>query len=75
MYEGNFVGWLRRLKAIGGSRITRRVCMGFLIKALVGLQDPMEDQKMDISPISDESCILDVAWEVVYCSKRYPPSG
>ena len=48
--------------------------MGFLIKALVGLQDPMEDQKMDISPISDESYILDVAWEVVYCSKRYPPS-
>ena len=26
---------------------------------------------MGISSFSDESCILDVTWEVVYCSKRY----
>ena len=26
---------------------------------------------MDISSFSDESCILDVTWEVVYYSKRY----
>ena len=26
---------------------------------------------MNISCFSDESCILDVTWEVVYCSKRY----
>ena len=26
---------------------------------------------MDISSFSDEGCILDVTWEVVYCSKRY----
>ena len=26
---------------------------------------------MNISCFSDERCILDVTWEVVYCSKRY----
>ena len=26
---------------------------------------------MDISPISDESRILDVKWQIVYRSKRY----
>ena len=26
---------------------------------------------MNISCFSDESCILDVTWEVVYCNKRY----
>ena len=34
----------------------------------------MGDQKTDISCFSDESCILDVTWEVVYCSKGYLPS-
>ena len=30
-----------------------------------------ENQKMDISVISDESRTLHVAWEVIYWSKRY----
>ena len=42
-----------------------------IFSVLDGIQDMMEDQKMDISCFSDESCILDVTWEVVYCSKRY----
>ena len=37
----------------------------------IGLQDLIGDQKVNISCFSDESCILDVTWEVVYCSKRY----
>ena len=37
----------------------------------IGLQDLIEGQKVNISCFSDESCILDVTWEVVYCSKRY----
>ena len=27
-------------------------------------------EKMDISPISDEGCMLNVAWKVMYFSKR-----
>ena len=42
-----------------------------IFSVLDGIQDMMEDQKMDISCFSDESRILDVTWEVVYCSKRY----
>ena len=37
----------------------------------IGLQDLIGDQKVNISCFLDESCILDVTWEVVYCSKRY----
>ena len=37
----------------------------------IGLQDLIGGQKTNISRFSDESCILDVTWEVVYCSKRY----
>ena len=37
----------------------------------IGLQYLIGDQKVNISCFSDESCILDVTWEVVYCSKRY----
>ena len=37
----------------------------------IGLQYLIEGQKVNISCFSDESCILDVTWEVVYCSKRY----
>ena len=37
----------------------------------IGLQDLIGGQKVNISCFSDESCILDVTWEVVYCSKRY----
>ena len=37
----------------------------------IGLQDLIEGQKVNISCFLDESCILDVTWEVVYCSKRY----
>ena len=37
----------------------------------IGLQDLIGDQKVKISYFLDESCILDVTWEVVYCSKRY----
>ena len=37
----------------------------------IGLQDLIEGQKVNISCFSDESCILDVTWQVVYCSKRY----
>ena len=37
----------------------------------IGLQDLIEGQKVNISCFSDESRILDVTWEVVYCSKRY----
>ena len=37
----------------------------------IGLQDLIEGQKVKISCFSDKSCILDVTWEVVYCSKRY----
>ena len=42
-----------------------------IFSVLDEIQDMMDDQKMDISCFSDESCILDVTWEVVYCSKRY----
>ena len=37
----------------------------------IGLQYLIGGQKVNISCFSDESCILDVTWEVVYCSKRY----
>ena len=37
----------------------------------IGLQDLIGGQKVNISCFSDESCILDVTWKVVYCSKRY----
>ena len=37
----------------------------------IGLQYLIGDQKVNISCFSDESRILDVTWEVVYCSKRY----
>ena len=37
----------------------------------IGLQDLIGDQKVNISCFLDESCILDVTWQVVYCSKRY----
>ena len=37
----------------------------------IGLQDLIGGQKVNISCFSDESCILDVTWEVVYCNKRY----
>ena len=37
----------------------------------IGLQYLIEGQKVNISCFSDESRILDVTWEVVYCSKRY----
>ena len=37
----------------------------------IGLQYLIGDQKVNISCFLDESCILDVTWEVVYCSKRY----
>ena len=37
----------------------------------IGLQYLIEGQKVNISCFSDESCILDVTWEVVYYSKRY----
>ena len=36
-----------------------------------GLQDLIEGQKVNILCFSDESRILDVTWEVVYCNKRY----
>ena len=42
-----------------------------IFSVLDEIQDMMDDQKMDILRFSDESCILDVTWEVVYCSKRY----
>ena len=42
-----------------------------IFSVLDEIQDMMDDQKMDISCFSDESRILDVTWEVVYCSKRY----
>ena len=42
-----------------------------IFSVLNEIQDMMDDQKMYISRFSDESCILDVTWEVVYCSKRY----
>ena len=45
------------------------------MEALAGLQDLMEDQKMKISFISDESCILDVTWIVVNCGKGHLLSG
>ena len=37
----------------------------------IGLQYLIGGQKVNISCFSDESCILDVTWEVVYYSKRY----
>ena len=37
----------------------------------IGLQYLIGDQKVNISCFSDESCILDVTWQVVYYSKRY----
>ena len=37
----------------------------------IGLQDLIGNRKVNISCFSDERCILDVTWEVVYCSKRY----
>ena len=42
-----------------------------IFSVLNEIQDMMDDQKMDISRFLDESRILDVTWEVVYCSKRY----
>ena len=42
-----------------------------IFSVLDEIHDMMDDQKMDISRFSDESRILDVTWEVVYCSKRY----
>ena len=42
-----------------------------IFSVLDEIQDMMDDQKMDILRFSDESRILDVTWEVVYCSKRY----
>ena len=42
-----------------------------IFSVLNEIQDMMDDQKMYISCFSDESRILDVTWEVVYCSKRY----
>ena len=52
---------------MGRDRITKYACMIFFN----GLQDLIGGQKVNISCFSDESCILDVTWEVVYCSKRY----
>ena len=37
----------------------------------IGLQYLIEGQKVNISCFLDESRILDVTWQVVYCSKRY----
>ena len=37
----------------------------------IGLQYLIGGQKVNISCFSDESCILDVTWQVVYYSKRY----
>ena len=37
----------------------------------IGLQYLIGGQKVNISCFSDESCILDVTWEVVYYSRRY----
>ena len=37
----------------------------------IGLQYLIGGQKVNISCFLDESRILDVPWEVVYCSKRY----
>ena len=34
-----------------------------------------ENQKIDVSPSPDEECILDLAWKVLFCSKRYLLSG
>ena len=42
-----------------------------IFSVLDEIQDMMDDQKMDISRFSDESRILDVTWEVLYCSRRY----
>ena len=42
-----------------------------IFSVLDEIQDMMDDQKMDISRFSDESRILDVTWQGVYCSKRY----
>ena len=42
-----------------------------IFSVLNEIQDMMDDQKVNISRFSDESRILDVTWEVVYCSKRY----
>ena len=47
---------------MGRDRITKYACMIFFNGG---------GQKVNISCFSDESCILDVTWEVVYCSKRY----
>ena len=51
---------------MGRDRITKYACMIFFN----GLQDLIGGQKVNISCFSDESCILDVTWEVVYCNKR-----
>ena len=34
-----------------------------------------ENHKMDVSSTLDEECILDLAWKVIFCSKRYLLSG
>ena len=38
-------------------------------------EDSEENQKRDISLISDEGRMLDVAWKIVYCSKIHLKSG
>ena len=55
---------------VGRDGTTRYACTIFLNNA-IGLQYLIGGQKVNISCFSDESCILDVTWEVVYCSKRY----
>ena len=52
---------------MGRDGMTRYACMIFFN----GLQDLIGGQKVNISCFLDESCILDVTWEVVYCNKRY----
>ena len=55
---------------MGRDGITKYACMIFFN----GLQDLIGGQKVNISCFSDESCILDVTWEVVYCGKRHVSS-
>ena len=50
--------------------------MYFLISALDEDTKCLEENhKMDVSSTLDEECILDLAWKVIFCSKRYLLSG
>ena len=51
--------------------------MYFLISVLVGDTKVLRRKSQNgytVSSTLDDGCVLDVAWKVIFCSKRYPLS-